>query len=78
MEGGHIAARGETPQDRDCSNRVARWAYEQGIASQAHGWVEKRITEALTNRCIDALKGGAHTDRIDLAPTSTFKQQMSF
>ncbi len=64
--------------DNECSNRVARWAYEQGIASQAHGWVEKRITESLTSRCIEALNSGAHTDCIDLAPTSTFNQQMSF
>jgi hypothetical protein len=57
---------------------VARWAYEQGIASQARGWVEKRITESLTSRCIEALNSGAHTDCIDLAPTSTFNQQISF
>ena len=41
--------------DNDCSNRVARWAYEQGIASQAHGWVEKRMTELLRPECISAL-----------------------
>jgi 5-methylcytosine-specific restriction endonuclease McrA len=48
--------------DSDCSNRVARWAYEQGISSQAHGWVEKRITELLTIRCIEALKSSVHSD----------------
>ena len=48
--------------DNDCSNRVARWAYEQGVITAAHGWVEKRVTESLTNRCIEALKNCVHTD----------------
>jgi 5-methylcytosine-specific restriction endonuclease McrA len=40
--------------DNDCSNRVTRWAYEQGIAAGAYGWVEHRVTEALRHECLSA------------------------
>ena len=33
--------------NNDCSNQVTRWAYEQGVVTGAHGWVEGRTTEAL-------------------------------
>lgn len=42
--------------DNDCSNRVARWAYEQGVTTAAHGWVEKQVTEPLTAHCVEVLK----------------------
>jgi hypothetical protein len=41
--------------DNDCSNQVARWAYEQGVMANAHGWVEGRITEPLQRESILAL-----------------------
>jgi hypothetical protein len=41
--------------DNDCSNRVARWAYDQGVIAGAHGWVEGRITELLRDDCIALL-----------------------
>lgn len=41
--------------DNDCSDRVALWAYEQGVNSAAHGWVEMRVTEPLSASCIAAL-----------------------
>lgn len=41
--------------DLPCSHRVARWAYEQGVLTAAHGWIEKRLTEPLSQRCIEAL-----------------------
>lgn len=40
--------------DNGCSNRVAKWAYEQGVATAAHGWVEKQATELLTQQCVAA------------------------
>lgn len=42
--------------DKACSNRVARWAYEQGVTTAAHGWVEKLVTEVLSQNCLDALR----------------------
>lgn len=42
--------------DNACSNRVAWWAYEQGVTTAAHGWVEKRVTEPLTAHCVEILK----------------------
>ena len=41
--------------DLACSRRVARWAYEQGVMTGAHGWVEKRLTEPLLPRTLDVL-----------------------
>lgn len=45
--------------DVKCAIRVATWAYEQAIACSAHGWVEKRLTEALSANCVDALRSMA-------------------
>ena len=45
--------------DEACANRVATWSYEQAVASAAHGWVEKRVTEALSGSCVDALRSMA-------------------
>lgn len=41
--------------DRHCSNRVALWAYEQGIGAGSHGWIAARITEPLGERCLSLL-----------------------
>jgi hypothetical protein len=41
--------------DNHCSKRVARWAYEQGIAIKAHGWVEARVSEPLRQNCIESI-----------------------
>jgi 5-methylcytosine-specific restriction endonuclease McrA len=38
--------------DVDCSNRVARWAYELGVTTGAHGWIEGRQTELLKADCL--------------------------
>ena len=45
--------------DVKSANRVATWAYEQAVACAAHGWVEKRVTEALSTNCVDALRSVA-------------------
>jgi hypothetical protein len=44
--------------DIDCSNRVTRWAYEMGVSTGAHGWVEKRVTEPLGRECVEAVRLG--------------------
>lgn len=41
--------------DNDCSNRVAHWAYDQGVITGAHGWVEGRVTELLQDKCVALL-----------------------
>lgn len=38
--------------DHDCSNKVAYWAYEQGVQSGSHGWLENRHTELLNKNCL--------------------------
>ena len=38
--------------DNDCSNRVAFWAYEQGVVTGSHGWIEERNTELLGQSCL--------------------------
>ena len=34
---------------------VAHWAYQQGIEYGAHGWVEKKLTEAIDSSCLSLL-----------------------
>jgi len=41
--------------DRDCSIRVTRWAYEQGLVAGAHGWIEGKATEPLGEDCLVTL-----------------------
>lgn len=41
--------------DADCSVRVARWAYEQGVAAGAHGWSNATSTELLGSECLELL-----------------------
>jgi hypothetical protein len=41
--------------DMGCSIRVAFWAYEQGVATASHGWIEGRQTEPLTRDCLKLL-----------------------
>lgn len=38
--------------DLGCSNRVAYWAYEQGINIGSHSWVDKQLTEPLSKNCL--------------------------
>lgn len=33
--------------DNQCSNRVAGWAYEQGLTAGAHGWIKAKFTEPI-------------------------------
>lgn len=37
--------------DMQCSNRVASWAYEQGVKTGAYGWIRARQTEPLQDSC---------------------------
>jgi len=41
--------------DNDCSNRVAYWAYEQGVAIGSHGWLSGKQTKVLTQDCLNLL-----------------------
>jgi 5-methylcytosine-specific restriction endonuclease McrA len=41
--------------DNNCSNRVARWAYEQGIAIEGRGWIEAKVTEPLQQNCVESI-----------------------
>jgi len=38
-----------------CSNRVAHWAYEQGLMIGAYGWIAGRKTEPLQARCLERI-----------------------
>lgn len=44
--------------DQACSDKVAYWAYEQGVTAGAYGWVEKRITEPLRQDCLAKIDAG--------------------
>lgn len=52
--------------------KSATWAYEQAIACAAHGWVETRVTEALSANCVHALRT---TTQGRIALTITHRQQ---
>jgi 5-methylcytosine-specific restriction endonuclease McrA len=42
--------------DIDCSNRVTYWAYEQGITSGSHGWLDGKTTEPIGKDCLKLIK----------------------
>lgn len=49
---------GELPSflaDVSCSNRVAHWAYQQGVVTGAAGWIMKAQTEHITEGCVQAI-----------------------
>lgn len=43
--------------DLNISTCVARWAYQQGVESGAHGWVERKVLENLGASCLDLFSG---------------------
>ena len=57
MEGDYAEAMQQSGYltDLNTSISVARWAYQQGIEYGAHGWVEKKLTEALDSSCLGLL-----------------------
>ncbi|MFC3530906.1 HNH endonuclease [Vogesella facilis] len=38
--------------DNTCSIRIARWAYQQGVATRSLGWVARNRVEPLTAQCL--------------------------
>lgn len=49
---GELLAEKGFVSDEECSTHIARWAYQQGVAVHAVGWVMKGTTEPLLNDCL--------------------------